>query len=405
MSHRLRKILARIILAGLSSEAVAVEFSGEAAFDSRAFLFSPAFQGQRSQLYYPSLMLRPELKQEWNDGADSFSFSPFLRIGAFDDARNHWDIREFSWRHNAGDWDILAGVGKVFWGVTESRHLVDIVNQTDFLEDIDLEEKLGQPMVNVNFSGNYGAVSLFFLPYFRERYFENRAGRFRPFIPINDNFSEYQSHLKEWHPDVAGRWSKTIGSVDIGLAQFYGTSREPTYQPALQSYNNPILKPRYDIIDQTSLDLQLTQGAWLWKLEAMTRGGQGKRFGAVVAGLEYTLFDLNHFGIDIGLLAEYLYDGRDSNPAKAPPTPYNNDIFLGLRLAVNDVQNTELLVGLVQDINNAAKFVNVEASRRIGDAWKVEMEARFIMDASFNDFVLYSFHRDDYIQLRIARFF
>ena len=37
--------------------------------------------------------------------------------------------------------------------MTESRHLVDIVNQLDFVEDIGFDrEKLGQPMVKLNLS-------------------------------------------------------------------------------------------------------------------------------------------------------------------------------------------------------------------------------------------------------------
>jgi hypothetical protein len=99
--------------------------------------------------------------------------------------------------------------------------------------------------------------------------------------------------------------------------------------------------------------MQITQEAWLWKLEALTSGGQSKRFAAVVAGFEYTFFDMGHQGIDLGLLAEYLYDGGDSNPSKASPTPYNNDVFLGMRLALNDTQNTELLMGMVQDLGNS----------------------------------------------------
>jgi hypothetical protein len=45
-------------------------------------------------------------------------------------------VRELNWIHQAETWSLLAGVGKVFGSVTESRHLVDIINQTDLVEDI-----------------------------------------------------------------------------------------------------------------------------------------------------------------------------------------------------------------------------------------------------------------------------
>jgi hypothetical protein len=385
--------------------ATGLEWSGFAAFDSRVFPYSPAFSGQRSDNYYASLMLQPELEHEWNGEQDRVTLVPFFRLEPQDNQRQHWDLREFNWQHRAGDWDVKAGVGKVFWGVTESRHLVDIINQADYVEDIDLEDKLGQPMVNFNYSGKFGTFSVFALPYFRTRNFEDRRGRFRPVIPIDVQHEHFQSSLKEWHPDFALRWSHTLGEWDIGMAQFWGTSREPSFDLAFKGANNPVLVPRYDIISQTSMDVQYTHEAWLWKLEAITRGGQSKRFESVVAGFEYTFFDLGHSGVDLGLLAEYQYDGRNRDIRKAPPVAFYNGVFWGMRLGVNDVQNTELLAGMTQDLDSGAQMINIEASRRVGDSWKVEMEARFFMNAPFRDFVLYSFHRDDYIQLRIGRYF
>jgi len=45
---------------------------------------------------------------------------------------------------------LLVGINSVFWRVVESNHLVDILNQTDLIEDIDGEEKLGQPMISLS---------------------------------------------------------------------------------------------------------------------------------------------------------------------------------------------------------------------------------------------------------------
>jgi len=54
-----------------------------------------------------------------------------------------------------------------FWGVTEFQHLVDIINQTDLVENIDTEDKLGQPMINLALINDWGTVDLFIMPYFR----------------------------------------------------------------------------------------------------------------------------------------------------------------------------------------------------------------------------------------------
>ena len=54
------------------------------------------------------------------------------------------------------------------------------------------------------------------------------------------------------------------------------------------------------------MDVQYTAGDWLWKLEALYRGGQRDRFGAerayaaYIAGFEYTLRDPFGDGADVG---------------------------------------------------------------------------------------------------------
>ena len=81
-----------------------------------------------------------------------------------DDRRSHFDVRELMYQRVFDDFELRAGLGRVFWGVTESYHLVDIINQTDLVEDIDLEDKLGQPLVNLTLIRDWGALDLFALP-------------------------------------------------------------------------------------------------------------------------------------------------------------------------------------------------------------------------------------------------
>ena len=64
------------------------------------------------------------------------------------------------------DWSLSIGLGKVFWGVTEFNHLVDVINQTDLVEGIDGEAKLGQPKINLSLINHWGALDFFVLPGF-----------------------------------------------------------------------------------------------------------------------------------------------------------------------------------------------------------------------------------------------
>ena len=120
-----------------------------------------------------------------------------------------------------------------------------------------------------------GRLDLYVLPFFRERTHAASEGRLRGLAPVLDE-AVYESDAGRWHTDFAARWSHAIGDVDLGVAGFYGTSREPYLLP-IDAERGLALQPYYTIIDQFSVDVQYTRGATLWKLEAMMRGGHGDR--------------------------------------------------------------------------------------------------------------------------------
>ncbi len=395
-------VFAQLPVAANGAAAGEFELAGFVAFETRYFPNRALFPEQGNAEISPSVVAEPEVVYEWNRRKDRLTFVPFARFDADDDRRTHVDIREANWLHVGKGWDLVIGFDRVFWGVTESRHLVDIINQFDGVEDVDNEDKLGQPMVNVQLQEDWGTISAFVLPGFRERTFPDDDARLRGPLPIDDDDATYDSAAKEAHVDFAFRWSHTIEDWDLGISHFHGTSREPRLILTPRTSGQIVFVPHYDQIDQTGLDVQLTMEAWLWKLEAMTRSGHEKRFFATVAGFEYTLYQIFETVYDLGLLAEYQYDGRDK--AGAPFTAEDGDLFLGTRLAPNDVQSTEVLAGATIDRSSEAVFLFVEAERRIGDRYKIALEGRF----SFNekdDVLLSGISEDDFLTLRLSRFF
>lgn len=376
---------------------MAGEWRGAVALESRLFLRDPLHPEQQHQNL--SLVFRPEYHHDWAEGRQRLVFSPFFRIDQHDDERTHFDIRELYWEKSVPKYDLRLGIRKVFWGVTESQHLVDIINQTDLVENIDTEDKLGQPMINLALIRDWGVLDLFVLPGFRERTFPGPKGRFRGPIPVEVEEPEYESSAEEWRVDWAARWTKVVGGWDIGLSYFYGTSREPRLIPRLEGLRVELV-PYYDVIHQTGLDVQYTRKSWLWKLEAIHRGGQGRTFTAVTAGFEYTFFGAFGTDADIGLLAEYLWDSRGDDA----PTPFQNDVFFGTRIGFNDVQNTQLLAGFIIDPGSGAVTFNLEASRRIRDSWVLSLEARAFTGVPRDD-PLRPIRKDDYIQLELAYHF
>ena len=398
-------VLAAVSLLALAPAPGAVELSGRFELEPRGFTQSPAHPRQNRNGV--SLAVQPELYHSFDDDRQSLLFSPFLRLDTADDRRTHFDVRELLYQRVFDDAELRIGIGRVFWGVTESYHLVDIINQTDLVENIDREDKLGQPLVNLTFIRDWGALDLFMLPGFRERTYPGREGRLRSEPFVDTDRATYESGAGRQRIDYAVRWSHAIGDFDMGVAHFHGTSREPRLLPECATPGcNPVtgegfvLAPRYEVVHRTSLDLQATKDATLWKLEALHESGQGDSYVAWVAGFEYTWFGIDESDMDLGLLVEHLFDGRGGNA----PHPLENDVFAGVRLAFNDEASTELLAGIIADGEGDATNLNLEASRRIGERWKVELEAR-AWTAVDRDDAMYPLNRDDYVQLTLSRFF
>ena len=147
-------------IATSNSSAEDWDITGFIGFDTQAFWLDGQYQGQENGLN-PSLMLQPEFYWRSDDGQQRVSIVGFARLDSVDDERTHADLREAYWGIDGDDWDLTAGISKVFWGVTESRHLVDVINQTDLVESIDKESKLGQPLVNFKLQRDYGRFGEF----------------------------------------------------------------------------------------------------------------------------------------------------------------------------------------------------------------------------------------------------
>ena len=379
------------------------EVSGRLSVDGRWYPQSAAHAGQRD--HASGIVLAPKLYVEAADGA-SLTLEAFWRFDGADPQRTHADLREayLLFYGAAGDdeWELRLGIDRVFWGVAESRHLVDIVNQTDLVEHPDEKAKLGQPMVHLTWSGEWGVAELFGLPYHRQRTYPGRHGRLRTAYLVDSDRAAYESAAEEWRLDLAARYSHSVGPFDVGVSVFDGTGREPALLPGIDRRGLPILIPYYEQIRQIGLDAQLTSGPWLWKLEAIRRTGARNLLGvkedyaAFVAGGEYSLYSVFDSDIDLTLIGEWNRDGRRERATNV----FQNDVFVGARLAFNDVEGTDLIVGMLEDADLGTRSLSAEMNRRLSDAWSMHLEAVLFSDVDRAD-PAYQTRRDSFVEMSL----
>ena len=373
---------------------VKTEFSGHYKGDFRYFPEEGLFDKQKDS--YFSTVVQPKLLLEWDDGDQLLQFTTFARLDQYNDARTHIDIRELYWQKMAKKWDLSIGVKKIFWGVTESNHLVDIINQYDMLEGIDVKHKLGQPMAHLSLALKWGIIDLIGSTYSRKLKLSGTQGRLRP--PINIDYKNvlYESNQEEYNIDFAIRWSKSIKLVDIGLSHFYGNSR----LPKLISSNGLNTVLYYEKIHHSSIDLQALTGAILWKMEAIYQFRENDEILAATIGGEYTISNLFSSASEITLLAEYSYDER----AQEVFTGLNNDVFLGTRIAINDKQSTDITTGFVWDTELETRMYSLQFNRRLNANWKMQLDAKMFDHVNMNDLLFYN-KNDSYVQATFINYF
>ena len=368
------------------------EISGNIQGDYRYFKEDGLYPGQKTE--YFSTIFNPEIYVEWDNSNQLIQFEGFARLNQYDIEQTHWDIRELYYQKIIVNWELSVGKKQIYWGFTESNHLVNIINQDDFLEGNGVANKLGQSMIHVSNYGNMGTVDVMVMKGFNPIQFPGTKGRLRPPFNVDYSNTTYESEDGVDNTDLAVRWSHSINTFDVGVSHFKGTSRSPIF-PGSGVGN---FAPHYELIDQTGLELQASVGSMLWKLEAIQRKSDRKTIRAYTFGGEYTL--VTKSGYDIGILAEYNYDDRGAESI----TGLNDDVFVGLRIGLNDEQSTSFLGGMNKDNENGTISYFAEASRRLGDSWKIKVKAFGFKDVEENEF-LYLLRKDGFVELSLVKYF
>jgi hypothetical protein len=372
----------------------------------RIYPEDPNWAGQRDDIFWPSFYGQLDMTYNWDDGRHQIQVTPYGRYDVYDERRSHIDLRELNYSYRGDGWDALIGAHVVFWGRTESHHLVNVINQVDLVENFDAESYLGQPMVNLNFTGDWGKLGLFAMTGFRNQTFPSNDGRLRGPTRIAAYEPEFECSADEWCWDFAARYENSFGPLDVGLSYFHGTNREPIFL-AIMSGGTPEIQPFYQLMDQIGADAAYALGNWIFKLEAIYRWNADhplvsgtSHFFATVFGGEYTFKDPFDEGFDLGLLAEYNWDDRD---ASQPGTVFDNDVFVGARISMNDETDTHALIGALIDVRDGSSYIYLESSRRVGDDWRVGVEARVFTGNDNN--ALNAIDHDSYVQLKATKYF
>jgi hypothetical protein len=343
--------------------------------------------------FFGSVAAEPKLKISASD-TQTFTLTGFGRVDTATAARTHVDVREAKYEGRFGAFDMTLGLDRRFWGQLEAGHLVDVINQIDTLEDVDGEDKLGQPLAELKWSGRQASFAIIALPYFRDRLFPQSPDR--PNAPSLVTGKAMRSGTSNhWTPDFAARGTLTAGPVDIALHYFNGLNRAPRLVPMPGG-----LAPVYDRMSQVGGDVLAVFGPVRLKAEGYYRSLRNDKMltapnhGGFGVGADYNMAGVFGAG-DVNLLAEFYHD----TGGKQATTIFDSDVFVGVRYTGNDISSTEVLGGLLFDTRRSSKLLTIEASRRIAAAFKLSLDVRLPLGVAADDPL--SLLRDDgFVQLK-----
>ncbi len=242
-----------------------------------------------------------------------------------DNQRKYIKINEAYIKYEAENYDLLIGKDIRFWGSLELSNLTDIFNEKNTINDsYDKDKKLGTK--NITYT----------------RYFENEDEL--SVILMDDNpYSKYLKYSGS-RDDIANRDFSYILSTNQDDNRFL------TYHTA--------------IVDDT-----------IYKMEfAYINSKITNNYAELGIGLEHTLYGFRDKK-DLGIIVEYYKSDNET-------LNFQDDIFTGVRISFNDTDDSDIVAGIITDLDTQQKRYSFEYNTRFKDNFKLQVT--YLKNNTFN---------------------
>ena len=80
---------------------------------------------------------------------------------------------------------------------------------------------------------------------------------------------------------------------------------------------------------------------------------------------------------------------------------FQNDVFVAARLAFNDFASTDLLVGVLEDVDTGSRSFNAQFNRRLSDSLTLNFEGTFFQNVAAED-ATYPTRRDSFVNIALT---
>jgi hypothetical protein len=412
-------LLAGVLLAS-SPASARLSSQGEVALEGRAFI--PDDLDSTDDLG-AAVAARLEVKGKHKPVEERLRL--LARVGGIDTNRSTLIVEEAwaGWKH--GWLRVRAGVQILNWTATEAFHPADVVNSRNFDSNVENAEKVGEPMVEVRLKLGTGSLTGYYLPARMDPRFPGPASRLS-FAPAGltlgdpvwgdaDGSIGDGRLAHQW----AARLSQSLWGADLAL---HVISHNDRSQPSIVLGGDFVPRPLYHRVLQAGATWTQTLGEWIVKVEAAHRrfeeiddpgdylapaGLDPPDHTQVAAGLEWG------WGYDSGGEGTVLAEGQvvlgvEDKDERRALHPFQRDVLIGYRHAFNDANGSELMLGILADLETVEVLGNLNYKQRLSDTWSLEVGLRFVHAPSDGDPFpegLEALHEARYAQLFLKRYF
>jgi len=298
------------------------------------------------------------------------------------------------------NWKLLAGYKLFNWTATEAFHPADQINSRNYDSDVESLEKKGELTIEIERSLENGSFALYFFPKFEAPIFPGDRSRLGfgvdlervIFIDGGDATTN-----QNWGVQFGGRFSYTILDADLSFHFLHHMDRSfpviGTHRYAMVG-TTPVptafpTTPYYYRSNQVGMTAVLPVESFIFKLEAASRTFDNDLFiyttrglrrsednTEVALGLEWSLAHESGSETYFYLEGQTMFGPEQSRIEEM--SLFQNDIFLGLRYAFNDLMGKEIFFSTIFDYDREHEYLfNLSYSQRLSDIWKIKTGLRY----------------------------
>jgi hypothetical protein len=317
-----------------------------------------------------ALRLELELKKKTDSG--QFVFLGEGIVDSEDKERRYLNVKDFYYKHEFENSDLLIGRNTRFWGAMEFYNHTDTFNTKDWLDDpFDYDAKIGANNIAYTQYFENSELSLIAKVH-EERQRVQDSESVNNYMPsVYDDKLETQEGRDR--PTVYLKYSGSGEDVQVDYALIYQNGYDE------QRYLAPVgtsLRQHAYLVDKFMAYATLVNGSTIYKTElahTLSDDDLVSDYSQLSFGLEHTLYGVLAKG-DIGLIAEYYrYEEQDDSKlgAKEFGNLFANDVVLGFRYSFNDSADSDILGGVDFDRDNNEKIISLEYNTRLYDKYKL----------------------------------